>query len=115
MNFTNGLWQPASMTRFRVAFREEAVSDLAAIFAYILENTGSPAAAKNHVERLEQQCNALSLFPHRGIQRNDIRPGLRLLPIVRRSVIAYTIDANAVRITNIFHAGQDFEVLLRNP
>lgn len=103
------------MTIFRVAFREEAVSDLATIFAYILENTGSPASAKNHVKRLEQQCNALSLFPHRGIQRNDIRPGLRLLPIERRSVIAYIIEVEAVRIINIFHAGQDFDTLLRDP
>lgn len=97
----------------RVAFREQAVSDLAAIFAYILENTGSPASARNHIERLERQCQALSLFPRRGIQRNDIRPGLRVLPIERRSVIAYVVESDGIRITSIFHAGQDFEALLR--
>lgn len=103
------------MSSYRVVISEGAENDLIGIYQFILENTGSPTLALERVDHLFEQCHKLHRFPHRGIQRNDIRPGLRLLPIERRSLIAYIIDAEVVRVTNIFHAGQDFDTLLRDP
>jgi toxin ParE1/3/4 len=40
-------------------------------------------------------------------------PGLRTIPFERSAVIAYLIEDNKIRITNVFYGGRDFEAFLR--
>ncbi len=46
--------------------------------------------------------------------RDDLIPGLRIVPFERSAVIAYVVDADVVRIISIFYGRRDFETLLRD-
>ena len=46
--------------------------------------------------------------------RDDLIPGLRIVPFERSALIAYVVDADAVRIISIFYGGRDFEALLKD-
>ena len=58
-------------------------------------------------------CEELQTFPHRGTQRDDIRPGLRVTHYRKRSVIAFVVDADQVSILGVFYGGQDYEAALQ--
>ena len=51
-------------------------------------------------------------FPHIGICREDIRPGLRITNYKGRTVIAFAVDAKRVTIVGVFYGGQDYETVL---
>ena len=55
--------------------------------------------------------------PHRGTRRDDLMPGLRIVPFRRRTAVAFTVDdgARTVRILRVFYGGQDYEAVLRTP
>ncbi len=36
-------------------------------------------------------------------------PGLGMVPFDKRAMIAYTVEDDVVRISNVFWAGQDYE------
>lgn len=97
-----------------VSISQSARDDLRQLLIYLVDSGSSVPTARRFVAGIETQCRTLSHFPHRGLQRSDIRPGLRLLALDRRSVVAYVIEAETIIVTNIFHAGQDFEALLRD-
>jgi toxin ParE1/3/4 len=47
------------------------------------------------------------VFPERGIRRDDLRRGLRILGFERRAVIAFLITADAVTVLRILYGGRD--------
>jgi len=57
-------------------------------------------------------CEGLQTFPHRGIRRDDIRPGLRVTHYRKRSVIAFVVDDDRVSILGVYYGGQDYETAL---
>jgi toxin ParE1/3/4 len=59
-------------------------------------------------------CEGLSLFPLRGVPREDIRPGLRVTHHKGRTLIAYAVDkgTRTVSVVGIFYGGQDYEEAL---
>lgn len=56
-------------------------------------------------------CESLRAFPHRGIKRDDVRPGLRITNYKRRTVIAFDVDADVVSIIGVFHGGRNYETI----
>ena len=44
----------------------------------------------------------------RGTRRDDIRPSLRVTHYRKRTIIAFTIEADLVSILGIFYAGQEY-------
>lgn len=65
----------------RLVFRPEAEADLAAIYDHIAED--SPARAGRFVALLRERCGPLRRHPQMGRARDDLRPGLRGLPVER--------------------------------
>lgn len=59
-------------------------------------------------------CEGLSLFPLRGVPREDIRPGLRVTHHKGRTLIAYAVDegTRTVSVVGVFYGGQDYEEVL---
>ena len=98
----------------RVVLRPAAVRDLDRLYDFIVREAG-PATASGYVGRILAHCEGLGDFPERGIARDDIRPGLRVTGFERRVAIAFTFDAEVVRIGRIFYGGRDYEALLRAP
>ena len=95
-----------------VAFTPRALRHLDAIFDYIAEH-GDPVVARNYVRRLEEACRSLGHLPKRGVSRDELRPGLRILPFKRSATIVFSIEKAGVIIHGVFKAGQDYEAIIR--
>ena len=93
----------------RLVFRDEAEADLIALYVYIAQASGSFHTAFSFTERLRSACFKLVDFPDRGAPRDDIKAGLRILSIERKTVITYFVKGDEVTISNIFHGGRDWE------
>jgi plasmid stabilization system protein ParE len=100
---------------YRVVFSSAAEDQLAALFGYIAVEA-SPDIAARYTEAIVTYCESLCVFPHRGVLRDDMRPGLRITHHKKRAVIAFTVDdaAELVFILGVFYGGQDYEALLHD-
>ncbi len=98
---------------YRVIFGPQALDQLVELFRYIAE-AASPDMATRCTDAIVSFCESLCLFPHRGIQRDDIRPGLRITNYKSRVVIAFAVDATVVTILGIFCGGQNYEAILQD-
>ncbi len=97
----------------RVVFSAEAEEQLASLYRYIAV-AAAPSVALRYTEAIVQYCESLETFPHRGTRRDDIRPGLRTTNYRKRTVIAFTVDAEVVSMLGVFYGGQDYESLLQD-
>jgi toxin ParE1/3/4 len=100
--------------RLRVEYGESARNDLAEIFRHIVNAGGSSDVALKFTLRIEDRCQSIGNAPRGGRSRDDIAPGLRMVPFEHSAVIVYVIADDLVRIVNIFYGGRDFETLMRD-
>ena len=98
---------------YRVVFTPEALDQLAALYQYIAV-AASPAIALRYTDAIVSYCESLSIFPHRGTVRDDVRMGLRVTHYRKRAVIAFAVETEWVYIVGVFFGGQDYEVRLSN-
>jgi toxin ParE1/3/4 len=70
--------------------------------------------ADGYISRIVDYCNGFTTFPHRGTQRDDVLPGLRVTGFERRVTIAFVVTADSVLIEGVFYGGQDFEAAFRD-
>jgi toxin ParE1/3/4 len=99
------------MKSYRVLFAPEAQDDLDALFAYIADRSGKKPAL-SFTGSLSGYCLGLGLAPERGMRRDDLGPGLRLLGYRRRATIAFVVTAEEVVVLRILYRGRDVEALL---
>lgn len=93
-----------------LVYSDAALADLDAIYDYIAAD--SPERAHRFVSGILDRCETLGTHPELGPRRERIRPGLRILPLPSRIVVAYRIEGDDVVIMRVFYGGQDFETLL---
>ena len=67
--------------------------------------------AIGYINHIEDTCRNLSVFPDRGINRDDLRSGLRILGFERRAAIAFQFNADTVIILRILYGGRDLETV----
>jgi plasmid stabilization system protein ParE len=103
------------MQPYTVVFTPRAERQLASLYGYIADQSGE-ARAENYVDGIIADCLSLSMFPERGMKRDDIRPNLRTMGYARRVTIAFSVNITTaiVAIHGVFYGGQDFEQLLRD-
>ena len=101
------------MRRLKVVLREEAIADLAEIYRYISRASGSPITAIRFVRRIKSRCRRIGNVPMGGAARDDLLPGLRIVPFEHSAVIAYLVEDGQVCVTNVFYGGRDYEALYR--
>ena len=94
----------------RIEFSPEALGDLIDLYDYIAQRDGAERAI-GYIDRIEAYCRDLSVFPERGVRRDDLRPGLRILGFERRAVIALHVTADTVTILRILYGGRDVETV----
>ena len=92
----------------RIEFSPEALGDLIDLNDYIASHDGAERAI-GYIDRIEDCCRNLSVFPDRGIRREDLRPGLRIPGFERRAAIAFQITADTVTILRILYGGRNLE------
>ena len=101
------------MLRLKVRFQEEATLDLEQIYRWVYRASASPAVALGFVERIRARCHRIGNAPYGGIARDDLEPGLRTVPFEHTAIIAYRVESDCVRVTNVFYGGRDYETLYR--
>lgn len=104
-------------TTYRVEERPEVVADYFAIAEHIIKWTDDPAGARRRVARIRAFVRGLKDTPYRGTMRDDLRPGLRIVPFEKRAAIAFEIDdeSRTVTVLRVFYGGQDYEAVLHRP
>ncbi|MCG7354133.1 type II toxin-antitoxin system RelE/ParE family toxin [Roseomonas mucosa] len=93
-----------------MAYAPEALDDLDAIFDFIAAD--NPGRAVTYIEEIRQACRSLCDMPLIGVDRPDLRPGVRVLAVRRRVVIAYEIVADRIDILRVFSGGQDYAAIM---
>ena len=94
-----------------IFFAPEAREDLRALYLFIAERAGDLRAIA-YIERIETYCNGFASFPERGIRRDDLLPGLRVVGFERRISIAFHIQDRTVTFDRILYGGRDLDDLL---
>ena len=69
--------------------------------------------ARGFVRRIRNRCERIGDAPRGGRPRDDLEPGLRTVPFEHSAVIAYRVEPDLVRVTNVFYGARDFEALYR--
>jgi toxin ParE1/3/4 len=93
--------------------RPAAEDDLAKLYRYIAEQSGSLERAIGYIRRIRAACEKLKTFPEVGRSRDDLRPGVRVLGFERRVVIVYTVlSSGDVEIGRVLYGGRDYETLI---
>ena len=100
------------MTLYTVVFTPEAESQLTELYRYIAQ-AASPDVAQRYIEAIVTYCEGLQSFPHRGSQRDDIRPSLRVTNYKGRCVVAFAVTDKFVSVIGVFYGGQDYETVLQ--
>lgn len=100
------------MRRVKVVYRPEALGDLRQIYLDIAEISQSHVTARRFVKRIMARCRKIGNAPNGGRPRDDLAPGLRIVPFEHSAVIAYHV-ADAVEIINVFYGGRNYEALFR--
>lgn len=101
------------MKRFAVVFRPQALADIEAIFLYVLEQSQNFRTASGFTDRIFDRCERIGDVPRGGVAREDLGPGIRLVPFERSAVILYRLEAETVVIVNIFYGGRDYAALMQ--
>ena len=93
-----------------VVFSPEAAADLLSLYDYIADVSGE-ARALGYIERVEAYCRGFSQFPERGLRRDDLVPGLRVVGFERRMTIAFHVEETRVVIDRFLYGGRDLSAL----
>jgi toxin ParE1/3/4 len=99
----------------RIVFRRKALADLEKLYGYIRDRENNADLALGYINRIRVHCEGFSQFPERGMRRDDIRRGLRVVGFERRVLVVFEVSPNLVRIGRVLYGGRDYEALLRRP
>ncbi|MEP7457100.1 type II toxin-antitoxin system RelE/ParE family toxin [Phyllobacterium sp. SB3] len=95
--------------KYKVKFHPRAEKDLFELYDYINENFG-PNRATVFLREIQSYCLGFSTFPHRGLIRDDIAKGIRVVGFKRIGSIAFAVLDDSVLILGVFYRGQNIAV-----
>ena len=96
------------MIRYAVRYAERAIEQLEEIGVYVAE-CSSEQIADRFIDGIVDACETLSMFPKRGVRRDDLRPGLRILGYRRRVSVAFEVEGDRVNILGVYYGGQNYD------
>jgi len=76
------------MNTYSVIFSSGAREDISEIADYIASKSSSEISGR-YIEGLVLECESLSLAPHRGTKRSDLRPNMRVIGHQRSATIVF--------------------------
>ena len=93
----------------KVVFSPATSDDLQKLLIYLAPEMGL-GEARDYVGKIKAYCLGFSTFPQRGMLRDDLWPGLRLVGYRHKATIAFQVRGDVVRIARIYHRGRDIAV-----
>ena len=96
------------MKRHAIIYDRNAILDLAELHSWVGIET-SERIASAYLKRIRLFCRQLRHFPHRGVQRDDIRHGVRIITFEGRVDIAFEVKGDRVIIIRALYAGRQFD------
>ena len=90
-------------------FLPRAIVDIEAIASVIARD--DPRAADKWIDTIENKCRLLSDNPKMGPTRDDIRAGMRIIP-VGNYLIFYRLIERHVDIVRVLHGARDLKNIL---
>ena len=97
------------MARHQLA--AEAEAELDEIWFYVASQSGDYEVADHIIDQITERFWLLAQRPHIGRQRDDLRPGLRSIP-VGDYVIIYRLQGMRVYILHVLHGSRDIPKLI---
>jgi toxin ParE1/3/4 len=91
-----------------VVFSPEAEAQLLDLYNYIAAESSSEIAVR-YTDGIVSYCESLCVFPHRGVLREDLRPGLRVTGYRKRVAIAFVVASDRLNILGIFYGGKNYD------
>ncbi|MBC7921725.1 MAG: type II toxin-antitoxin system RelE/ParE family toxin [Ferruginibacter sp.] len=88
-----------------------ARNDLADIWLYLSENV-SDQQADAFIDGFGEKCQQLALHPFLGRARNELRPGLRSLPLNPYLIFYDLPSPSLLVIRRVLHQRQDIDSIL---
>ena len=88
-----------------------ARKDIAAIYSYIEDTSGSPKVAKRFTRILTEQCRHLGRLPAvLGRLRPELRPDIRTFPFKNYIIVMRYVE-NTLEIINVIEGHRDLEAI----
>ena len=91
---------------YKVTFHPRAEQELFELYSYIDENSG-PDRAEAFLLDIQNYCLSFSIFPKRGMIRDDIAPGVRVVGYKRVMSIVFKVLFDSVVILGVFYGGRN--------
>jgi toxin ParE1/3/4 len=95
---------------YKVVISGRANRQLGRIYDYIATKASS-SAAERFVDDILDYCFGFDVFPERGMRRDDLSSGLRVIGFRRTVTITFFIGDGEVIISGIFYGGEDYEAM----
>ncbi len=92
----------------KVVISGRADRQLGNIYDYVAKRA-SPSTAERFTDGILDYCLGFDVFPERGMRRDDLSPGLRVIGYKRVVTITFVIEGDEVIISGIFYGGEDYE------
>ncbi|WP_438749858.1 type II toxin-antitoxin system RelE/ParE family toxin [Pararhizobium sp. O133] len=95
---------------YRVTRHPLVRDDLSKITIFIGEYAGYDVAEEK-IDAIETTLLSLRDFPHVGTIRNEIHPGLRVIPTAGKAVVCFTVtdDRQEVYVVCVTYGGADWQ------
>ncbi|WP_421869412.1 type II toxin-antitoxin system RelE/ParE family toxin [Pararhizobium sp.] len=95
--------------RYKVTRHPLVRDDLSTMTIFIGEYAGYDIAEKKMAD-IEASLYSLRDFPHVGTVRDEIYPGLRIIPAAGKAVVCFTVsaDRSEVYVICVSYAGADW-------
>jgi toxin ParE1/3/4 len=91
---------------YPVVLSKTAETQLRKLQAYLARRFYSDSAER-FINRLLGECMSLGVSPHRGRQRDEVRPGIRVIGFGRRTAIYFRFADGKVTILGIQYGGRE--------
>ena len=94
----------------RIIRRERALDDLTEHWSYRVLELG-PDSADALIERIEKRIRLLTQYPESGTKRDELRPGLRSVPI-GKLILFYNLLRDGIELVRVLDGRRDLKAIL---
>ncbi|WP_205342098.1 type II toxin-antitoxin system RelE/ParE family toxin [Denitrificimonas caeni] len=88
-----------------ILWEEESLNDREKIFEFLYDF--NPAVADKTDQVIEDKVDNLLRHPLMGVQRDDIKGRLLIIPEISM-IVSYSVDGSVIRIMRVLHQKQKF-------